>query len=127
MKNYFEWHKKKQWLENKNIPFDFSERDIWWCNIGLNIGDEEDGKNSEFERPVYVLKKFNRTLFFGLPLSSTQKEKLFYFPITIEGQAGSILLSQGRIFSAKRLQRKMIRIGRGKSKLIRRNFINLLL
>ncbi len=30
-----------------------------WCSIGINVGDEEDGKNELYERPVLVIKKFN--------------------------------------------------------------------
>ncbi|MFA7308472.1 MAG: hypothetical protein WC045_00185 [Patescibacteria group bacterium] len=54
--------------ERKKFP-QFSEREIWWCSIGKNVGHECDGKNELFERPVLVLKKFNRDTFLGMPIT----------------------------------------------------------
>ncbi len=43
-KDFGNWHNKKDKLENiEKRPF-FKEREIWFCYLGLNIGDEEDGK-----------------------------------------------------------------------------------
>ncbi len=51
----------------------FLEREIWWAGIGSNVGHEEDGKNKGFERPVLILKKFNKYLVLIIPLSSKIK------------------------------------------------------
>lgn len=37
------------------------------------ISDEQDGKNAEFTRPVLVLRKFNHSLFLGIPLTTNRK------------------------------------------------------
>lgn len=125
MKNYGEWNAKKGEIEaRKTIP-EFSERDIWWCSLGLNIGYEEDGKNDNFERPVCVLRKFNKDIFIGLPLTSALKDSSYYFPHTLHETAGSIILSQGRLLSAKRLQRKLGRVSRGKFKELRTKYTKL--
>ena len=79
MKNYLGWHKKKDELEARSIVPNFREGDIWWCSLGLNLGYEEDGKNENFERPVVVIKKFNKDIFIGLPLSSVVKIGPYYF------------------------------------------------
>ena len=58
-----EWSKKKIEINNSNkYPRFFKEREIWWASIGSNVGSEEDGKNNDFERPVLILKKFNKDL-----------------------------------------------------------------
>ncbi len=125
MKDYDEWNGKKKEIENrKGIP-EFSERDIWWCSLGLNIGFEEDGKNNDFERPVCVLRKFNKHIFIGVPLTSTEKDSPYYFPHTLHETKGSIILSQGRLLSAKRLQRKLGHMSRGRFQELRTKYTDL--
>lgn len=75
--------------------------------MGENIGFEQDGKNEQFERPVLILKKFSHDVFPGIPMTSTQKEHPFYFPYRINDVRGSFILSQARVLSVKRLQRKL--------------------
>lgn len=41
------------------------EREIWWCSIGVNVGFEQDGTGQHFDRPVVVIRGFNKNLFFG--------------------------------------------------------------
>lgn len=58
MKDFDTWSKEKKTLEQEgHDSLVFHEREIWWCSIGINVGDEQDGKNERFERPVLVLKK----------------------------------------------------------------------
>ena len=59
-KDFDTWNEEKKGLEIvAPDTLIFHEREIWWSSIGLNVGDEEDGKNDLFERPVLVLRKFN--------------------------------------------------------------------
>ncbi len=89
----------------------FKSRDIWWASLGVNIGSEEDGKNNNFERPVLVLKKFNEYLALIAPLSSKLKENnQYYHKILIRSYNNSVMISQIRIMSVKRLIRKMGRL-----------------
>lgn len=89
----------------------FKSRDIWWASLGVNIGSEEDGKNNNFERPVLVLKKFNEHLALIAPLSSKLKENnQYYHKILIISYNNSVMISQIRIMSVKRLIRKMGRL-----------------
>lgn len=124
-KDFSGWHKKKIEINQRLISFDFAQQDIWWCSLGINIGCEEDGKNEEFERPVLVLKKFSRDIFIGLPLTSTKKESDYYFPCTLHEQEGSILLSHPRLLSAKRLNRRLIKLARGTFKEVQDKYLNL--
>lgn len=110
-RNYVGWYKLKADIEKNRKAPDFSERDIWWCSIGANIGFEQDGKNSLFERPVLVVRKFNKDLFVGAPLTSVKKDNKFYHQITVANQASSVILSQHRTLSPKRLLRRIGRVG----------------
>lgn len=87
--------------------FYFHEREIWWASLGANIGFEQDGKHENFERPVLVLKKFNRFVLWIVPLTSTVKDDRHYFTIEYEGKQYSVILSQLRLISSKRLLRKV--------------------
>jgi mRNA interferase MazF len=124
-KNFDLWNSLKKGLEARSSVPEFSERDIWWCSLGLNVGYEEDGKNENFERPVCILRKFNKEIFVGLPLTSTRKGSPYYFPHKLHDTEGAILLSQGRLLSAKRLERKLGHIGKGKFKELRERYRNL--
>jgi len=108
MKNYSSWNKRKSQLEEKSIDgIYFREREIWWCSVGINIGDEEDGKNDDFERPVLIIKKFNKNIFFGIPLSSQEKENKYYIKLAYENGKGQAMISQMRLFSSKRILRRI--------------------
>lgn len=107
MQKYFDdWNIEKKSLEKTDeaiIPF--HEREIWWCSIGINLGDEQDGKNSLFERPVLVVKKFNKRIAWVLPLSTKEKDGIYYHLLEYDGRKSTVLLSQLRLLSAKRFRR----------------------
>jgi len=125
----FEWHKLKikiQLAEDKERLY-FSDKDIWWASLGVNVGHEEDGKNKKFERPVLILKKFNRYLALIIPLSSRLKENKFYYYKFFSGsQFRSAMICQIRLISSKRLIRKMGRLDSLNFQEIRRKIKNFL-
>jgi len=88
----------------------FKERDIWWVSIGVNVGFEEDGKHDKFIRPVLIIRKFNRELFLGIPMSTKVKDNPYYIQVTVKNETVSALISQIRAFSAKRMQDKLAEI-----------------
>ncbi len=106
----FEWHKIKidiQLAAVKNNLY-FYEKDVWWASLGANIGHEEDGKNKKFERPVLILKKFNNHLALIAPLSSQLKQNnKYYYKFYLNQRLTSVIVSQIRIISSKRLIRKI--------------------
>jgi|ERR1700733_5514815 len=105
-KDFDSWNKEKIHLEDiGHDTLSFHEREIWWCSIGLNLGDEQDGKNELFERPVLILKKFNNKLAWILPMSTKQKDGMYYHNLEHDGQKFSVMLSQLRLASTKRFHR----------------------
>ena len=121
MKSFDEWNKIKKEIDvnkaGRNIPV-FHESEIWWSNLGLNIGSEEDGKGLHFERPVFVLKKFNSEMFLGIPMTSKYKENKFHFKIN-DNDNSTLLLSQIKLMSSKRLLRFVSKVSRGKLEVIK--------
>jgi mRNA interferase MazF len=113
MKKDFDlWNKEKKQTDNKKLGYNFfyHSREVWWCSVGLNIGVETDGKHQNFERPILVVKKFNKDMFWGLPLTTNEKIGDFYQKIKHDGGVSWVILSQLKTFSTKRLLRKIGRI-----------------
>ena len=104
-KDFDQWNKIKKTLNNKNVNFSCSHREIWWCSIGFNIGSEQNGRNRFFDRPVLILKKFNNQTILVVSITSTLKEDQYNFTIEDENQFSSVLLTQIRLLSTKRLRR----------------------
>lgn len=102
-KDFDKWNNQKKKL-NKTERVYFHKGEIWFISIGKNIGDEEDGKNLNFERPVLITRKFNNNIFFGVPLTSQEKEGKYYHKL-ISFNNSVLILSQIRLFDARRLLR----------------------
>ena len=88
----------------------FHESEIWWANLGENVGSETNGKNFRFEKPVIILKKYSHNLLFTIPCTSRLKEGSWFFAFRIEGRPRRALIAQGRSISSKRLIRRMCRL-----------------
>lgn len=109
-KNFDGWNTKKKKIHETEFNGFVHEREIWWCALGFNVGDEEDGKNDKFERPVLVLKKFNRKIVLAVPLTTKVKENPYYFPFTHDGVKFAVMFSQLRLLSTNRLTRRIRKI-----------------
>jgi mRNA interferase MazF len=103
-KDFQKWHKKKEEVEKTDVRPFFHEREIWYCALGVNVGFEEDGKGKDFLRPVIIFRKFNNSVFFGIPLTHTKKNSRFYYSFSFGEHVGSVaVLSQMRLIDARRL------------------------
>ena len=111
MKDFNTWNEIKKEHDQKDRlanPVFMKEREIWWLSLGLNIGDEEDGKGEEFQRPVLIIRKFNNSLFWGCALSTKIKENNpYYIKITTQRCVQSVIISQLRLYDTKRLLKKL--------------------
>ena len=108
-KHFDEWSEQKKTIDThvtKNSLY-IKEREVWWISIGVNVGAEIDGKNELFERPVLIFRKVGREQFYGLPLTSKEKYGPFYRLVHYGDSVGNVCLSQLRVFSTKRLIRKI--------------------
>jgi mRNA interferase MazF len=102
-KNFEDWNLKKKEIHIKNKAPLFTEREVWWCSLGINVGSEEDGKGLNYLRPVLVVRKFNKDIFYGLPITSKEKDDIFHSLINSGEIKGSVILSQMRLIDSKRL------------------------
>lgn len=109
------WTKLKIRIQVKKDGVKYArEREIWWAHLGVNIGNEQDGKNELFERPVLIVKNlFSGRVFWALPVTSKEhKDGNYFFKNTYEQLDGQkitqyVILPQLRALSFKRLIRKI--------------------
>lgn len=107
IKNFFLWATVKPLLDVKLTTILVQERDIIWCSIGENIGDEESGKGEFFARPVLIIRKFNSRLFLVVPLTSVNKDNPYYIKYTLHNNECSAMVSQIRTVDSKRMRNKI--------------------
>ena len=110
MNDFDSWNNLKKKIDFERAePNRFpKEGEVWMSALGKNIGFEQNGSGDNFSRPILVIKKFNNHMFWGIPLSSKQKDFDFYFNyVDPNGQKASAILAQIKLISVKRIERKM--------------------
>ncbi len=106
-KEFDDWNELKKKINSRKGKIFFKERQIFWANFGKNIGSEQGGKNKDFTRPVLVFKIFSKETFWGLPISTKVKSNRYCYIFKKDDKSYSINISQLRLFSSKRIFRKM--------------------
>lgn len=125
-KDFDLWNTQKKKADAGEKRAFFKEREIWWCRLGINIGDEQDGKGALYARPMLVFRKFNHHIFLGIPLSTQIKENRFYYHFPFKGKEQSLLLSQLRLIDAKRFVNKVGEIPKKEMEAVRQKLMQLL-
>lgn len=112
-KDFKKWHGKKSQIDEiEKRPF-FHEREIWFCHLGANVGFEQDGSGEDFLRPVVIIRKFNNEIYWGIPLTRSDKKikkssEKYYFSFSFAREINSVaILSQIRLIDARRLSHKL--------------------
>lgn len=109
MKDFDGWNKVKKLANQTELPDNLfcHEREIWWCAMGINIGVESDGKDKSFERPILILRVFNKDMIWAIPITSTIKKSPFYYNFSFKEKIQCLMLTQLRTISTKRLKRRL--------------------
>ena len=123
---FINWVHYKFKIHNLERKYIIKQGEVYWCSLGANVGDEQNGKGIHFRRPVLVFKKFNNNIFLGIPLSTKNKENIYYIKITVKDVIQSAMISQIRIIDTKRLDEKIGYIGKKDFKKIRSEVINMI-
>lgn len=108
-KDFDTWNKKKKEIQEEDfLNLFFHEREIWWCSLGLNIGNEQDGSGDEYRRPVLILKGLSIQTCLVIPLTTSLQVHSMRLQIgLVDGKEASALLSQIRIIDKRRLVKKI--------------------
>jgi mRNA-degrading endonuclease toxin of MazEF toxin-antitoxin module len=117
IKDFDKWNDSKKLVDATDREVFGYPREVWWCSLGVNIGAEIDGKNENFERPVVIMKVYNKETMLVLPTTGRARADKFHLPIEIDAinqETGEIYkktifvkLTQVRVISNKRLIRKV--------------------
>ena len=97
------WNAKKKFLNVKRRNLLFKEGEIWWCSIGINIGEEVYGKGEYFRRPVVIFKKLARNSCIVIPTTTQKKEGSWFHHLHIRNKDRWVMMNQMRFISANRL------------------------
>lgn len=112
-KDFDSWNSKKKALNASEPTLYFHEREVWWCHLGVNIGFEQDGKNSNYSRPVVVLKTYSTNACLVVPLTTSTKIGSYYFDLgKVADRDSKAVLSQIRFVDKRRLINKVDVIGK---------------
>lgn len=95
---------------NNTERLSFNEREIWWVRLGKNIGWEENGSGKDLLRPVLIVKKFHKELFWAIPLTRTVRKGSFFYTISSQKCSGQLILPQLRALDSLRLVKKIERL-----------------
>lgn len=126
-KDFDTWNKQKKAVHDTGQNKWCNERDIWWCKLGTNIGFEQDGKGSDFSRPVLIIRKFGIHTALVAPLTTSKKISPFYVSIgDVLNKESSIIITQIRLIDTKRLDDKRGRLSVEQFDIIRKAIKDLL-
>ncbi len=106
-KDFDRWNTHKKLIETDTQKFLFKEGEIWWCSMGINVGNESCGKGNLFRRPIVIIKKLSGENCIGIPLSTQRKSGSWFVEITVQNEPRWALLYQIRMFSVKRFHRRL--------------------
>ena len=79
---YNSWNQKQKILDLHKRNLLFKKGEIWWCSVGMNIGEEVYGKGENFTRPVVILKKLSHNTCVVLPITTKVYKSNWYHPFT---------------------------------------------
>lgn len=98
---FSEWIREKSNLRyNGNLPkFPIYNNFIYWCNLGINIGSEQNKL-----RPVLILRSSkNSPICTILPLTTKRLQDGFWFHINLEEIDSTVLVEQLKVVSKIRI------------------------
>jgi mRNA interferase MazF len=118
------WFELKIKLCTKDDGVVFKQKEIWWCSLGMNLGEESYGKGEKFARPVLVFKKFTSSSFLGIPLTTHEKKGSWYIEIETLGIKRWVMLNQIRVLDKKRLTNRISAVGKNDFDKIKKGFLS---
>lgn len=127
-KDFDKWNNKKKAINEKGESKLYHTRELWWCNLGINVGSEEDGKGLNFERPVLIVRGLGPNTCFVAPLTTSRSKHPMRVQIGLmekDGRENSVMISQIRIIDTKRLVDKIGFLDKKKFEEIRKIVRNL--
>lgn len=106
-KDFDGWNEEKKQTEVE-IARLYTVREIWWCQLGVNIGSEQNGKGTRFLRPCIIVRGFGADACLVIPLTTSPKEHRLRMSVgVVQDKEAKANLSQMRIVDTRRLVEKV--------------------
>ncbi len=106
-KDFDGWNEIKKHTDTES-PRLYTVREIWWCQFGVNIGTEQDGRGDNFLRPALILRGFGPDACLVALLTTSAREHPLRVSIgDVDGQRARANLSQLRVIDTRRLVEKV--------------------
>ncbi|MDB5265189.1 MAG: hypothetical protein JWN64_760 [Parcubacteria group bacterium] len=126
MKRFLEWVGIKERIDSSTHKAPLvSERDLWWANIGENVGSEINGKGNLFTRPVLILKKLKYDFYLVAPCTTQQHEGEWYVHVKVGDVDNYICLHQIKSIDHRRLHRRLGKVTKEDFYRVKAGFNNL--
>lgn len=106
-KDFDNWNKLKKKINKIQRKIYFKEGQIWWANLGINVGTEQNGGGIYYERPVLIIKKFSSKSLLCLPMTTKNKIGSYYYNLEKDSV---VILYQAKLLDSKRLNRQIKKI-----------------
>lgn len=107
-KDFDAWSKRKKELNGLETGKFYAIREIWWACLGTNIGHEQDGTGTDFNRPVLIISAVNAKTCLIIPITTSKKRNKYYVDIGhINGVSNAANVSQLRLIDTRRLTKKI--------------------
>ncbi len=105
--NFDDWNHKKKQLHGSHPKILFKEGQIWWCSLGVNVGEEVLGKGPLYRRPVIVIRKITHSPCVVIPTTTQEKRAgSWYFPFEVNNLKRWAMVYQIRFISSRRLSNR---------------------
>ena len=125
-KNFDAWNEKKKQIDGSKRDLLFKEGEIWWCSLGMNIGEEVYGKGEDFRRPAVILKKLSRNSCIVMPTSTQKREGSWYHHLYVRDRERFVMMHQIRFISANRLSVRESALSRDEFSALKKSVAGLL-
>jgi mRNA interferase MazF len=102
-KDFDSWNENKKKLNSTKRDLLFKEGEIWWCSIGMNIGEEVYGKGINFRRPVIIFKKLSHNSCIVIPTTTQSRMGTWYHHLNVNLKDRWAMMNQIKFISANRL------------------------
>ena len=102
-KDFDKWNTRKKQLDFSRRNLLFKEGEIWWCSIGVNVGEEVYGKGEASRRPVVIFKKLSGNSCIAIPTTTKTRNGSWFHHLHIKDKDRWVMMNQMRFLSANRL------------------------
>src|SRR3989344_6310810 len=80
-KDFDKWNSEKKRIHDGEQNKLYHEREIWWIALGVNIGFEQDGTGSGYQRPAIILKGYSKHVCLIVPLTTSLKQNPYHIGV----------------------------------------------